>query len=105
MRQPGRAAVLATLLPAVVVAGLTWRVNERYADHSKTVTARSAVLEAIGIPLMAFSADCSATKALTEGISGCLGDAPAAYCYHASCDTVCAPDVPEEEVFLLRFEP
>lgn len=79
--------------------------NRAYTPHSRNVRLRQALLQTIGLPSMAISADCSATKSLSEGLGGCLSDNPAGYCYHTSCDTVCAPEPVEQDVFRLRIEP
>jgi hypothetical protein len=90
------------LLPALA-AGLAARVRTGYPEHGGARDARAAIVRMLSVATIAHGSDCISTRNLLEGIYGCLGDVPGGYCYHSSCDVICAPDFPDEDVFTLRI--
>jgi hypothetical protein len=86
-----------------LVLGLALLANRPYAADAPAYKARVELLTLLAAPVLAISADCSSTKDITDGLSGCLGDTPASYCYHSSCDTVCLPSPSAQETYALRI--
>ena len=66
--------------------------------HSEYVWAtdiqgKSTLLKAIGFTGLSISSDCTVTRnPLLETLDECMGDIPAGYCYHLSCNIVAIPD-------------
>lgn len=77
----------------------------RYPDSRETLEARGALVRMLSVASLAQSGDCISARNLLEGINGCLGDVPGGYCYHDSCDVVCAPDFQEADIFIVTVIP
>jgi len=69
------------------------------------VRAKAALCQALGVSSLALSADCTATRNMTEGICACLADMPGGYCYHTSCDTVGSPKQLEPTTYEMTIRP
>jgi len=89
------------LLPALAAALLAV-VRAHYPEHGGALEARAALVRMLSVATIAHGSDCISTRNLLEGIYGCLGDVPGGYCYHSSCDVICAPDFPAEDVFTIE---
>ena len=81
------------VLSSIVVAFLLlWRgAIVAMQPKPEQIRAKAALSQALGMSSLALSADCTATRNMTEGVCACLSDMPGGYCYHTSCDTVGSP--------------
>ena len=102
----GKAAIwtgLVICILGLLIVTMALSANRPYTSVSPTYRARIQLLSLLAAPVLAISADCSSTKDITDGLSGCLGDTPASYCYHSSCDTVCLPSPSSQETYALKI--
>jgi hypothetical protein len=105
MSRAGTGCLVLVVTCLAACAVLSALANGRHAPEGDVTRMREPLLQVMALPTVALSADCSATRNLTEGLGACLSDSPAGYCYHSSCDTLCAPDALPAEVFRMRLQP
>ena len=99
-------------VPACVIAILiltfsimTGAMRYRDSKRSSFIESRKCILEVTGTSSLALSGECTATRALTEGLVSCLGDVPGGYCWHTSCDVVgCDDEALEQTPFALELK-
>jgi hypothetical protein len=75
-------------------------VNARHREGSVRRMALQAVMQTIGIPALAVTAETLSTRNPGEGLGGCLGDIPGGYSCHDACDVVTYPGVVERAAVL-----
>ncbi len=82
----------------VILAFLTLFIvaHTLYSEYAWATNTRgtSTIIQAIGFAGLSISGDCTVTRnPLLETIDECMGDMPAGYCYHLSCNIVASPDL------------
>lgn len=94
---------LAAAVTALLALWLGWAA--RVQAPPEQIRAKAVLSQALGMSSLALSADCTATRNMTEGICACLSDMPGGYCYHTSCDTVGSPKRLEPTTYEMTILP
>lgn len=81
------------LLFLVVFSVLYGLVRLKTLDTYENLMAKTALLDLLGMPMIAASDECTGTKNSLEGLCGCLSEIPGGYCYHTDCDTTSTPEI------------
>lgn len=103
MRRMGNLTVIFLLFLVFLLLCEVFTIQRQYAEDSKRMVSRKAILQALGVSFLALSSECSATRSLIEGLCGCLSDMPGGYCPHSSCDVVTLPQFNDNQSFKLSI--
>ncbi len=101
----GIVSAMLILLLMLSFSAMSVRVGRKWDERSDEMLTKRWVLQVTGPLSLALSGECTASRFLTEGLAGCLGDNPAGYCWHPSCDVVgCSDPSVDEEPFSLEVK-